>query len=212
MPNNEEILKSIHQTVEQNIKSYGHLFNERFNWSLLDSIRDEICTCLITGCSQASITLTNHLLEKSLKIFLFHVEPTSQNYTDAEEIEKHFKEMNRIYGGKDLSDTINNCCSKGLITREQKNILHGYRDQFRNAFGHAEPNKIFGQTEKEVIVFNPFIHSKVPEPVKVKVADFPFLHDHQQKEIAEENCGKYFEYVDRLIKSVLPKLFKMPSY
>src|SRR5437868_15550916 len=113
MTDNEEISKSIQQTVEQNIKTYGHFVSEPFNWSLLDSVRDEICTCLITGCSQAAITLTNHLLEKSLKVFLFHVEPTSQNYTDAEEIEKHFNEMNRIYGGKDLSDTINNCYSKG---------------------------------------------------------------------------------------------------
>lgn len=207
MTNREEFLALIQRTAERNIESYGHFVDEPFNWSLLNSIREEICKCLIVGCNQAAITLTNHLLEKSLKIFLFHVEPSSQNYTNTEEIERHFKKINRIHGGKDLSDTINNCCSKGLITKEQKNILHNYRDQFRNAFGHAEPNKTFGLAEKEVIIFNPLVHNRVPDPVKVKVADFPFLYDYKQKEIADQNSVQYFEYVDNLIKDVLPKLF-----
>ena len=38
------------------------------NFVELDSLRNEICYCLIIGINQASIALTNHLMEK----FLLH--------------------------------------------------------------------------------------------------------------------------------------------
>ena len=211
MTNNEKVFNHINQEVTENIGKYGQFIFEKFNWPLLDSVRDEICECLIIGCSQAAITLTNHLLEKSLKMFLFHVEPSTQDYTEAKEIEAHFNKMNELHGNKDLHDTINNCCSKGLISKEEKLQLHIFREKFRNAFGHAQPDKTFGQSEKKVLVFNLMKNVEIPKPEVVKITDFPFLHDYKQKEIADTNCGEYFSYVDNLIKGVLPKLFKMPT-
>jgi hypothetical protein len=211
MTNNEKIFNHINQKTSENIDNYGHLIFEKFNWPILDSVRNEICECLIIGCSQAAITLTNHLLEKSLKMFLFHVKPSTQNYTDAKEIEAHFKKMNEMHGNKDLHDTINNCCTKGLISKDEKLQLHIFREKFRNAFGHAQPDKTFGQVEKKVLVFNPMKHVEIPKPEMVKISDFPFFHDYKQKEIADSNCGEYFCYVDSLIKRVLPNLFTMPA-
>lgn len=201
------LLQEHQQRFHSNFDSIADLITTPYNWSLLDAIRIEICDCILVSASQAAVTLTNHLLEKSLKALLMHNEPTDQNYTDGAQIEAHFENLNNQYGGMILQNTINACLAKGLITTEQVTNLHEFRKKFRNAFGHADPNKTFGETKKRIGIFNPIIHEKVKFS-EVKVANFPFLQDTTQKAIANNECVNYFRYVDNVIKEVMPKLFK----
>lgn len=144
-PSNMEQLEFLKQDLEhrvtQNFDKVQDLITSPYNWPLLDSIRHEICNCILVDCSQAAVTLTNHLLEKSLKAVLMHNEPSNQNYTDAREIEEHFENMNNQYGSIVLHQTIDTCKDKNLISDEQAQVLHKFRDKFRNAFGHADPKK-----------------------------------------------------------------------
>jgi hypothetical protein len=135
-----------------------------------------------------------------------HNEPSNQNYTDPDKIEEHFENMNTLYGSKDLFISINACKKRNLITKGQAQVLHDFRVKFRNAFGHADPTKIFGETRKEIRIFNPLVHNQF-QRAEVKVANFPFLQDTTQKEIADEECVNYFKYVDTIIREVIPKLF-----
>jgi hypothetical protein len=201
-------IESIKSTISKNFKIYNYLIQHKYGWPILDPIREEICVCILTGSNQAVITLTNHLLEKSLKFFLIQTEQFQVNTepTCAKDYETHFRQANFKYGKLDLNDTINRCCTKGLITKEQKKSLHLLRDEFRNAFGHAESDKTFEESTISVILFNPFINQEVPEPAAVKCADFPFIQGHKQKDIANKKAIPYFEYIDNLIKDVLPKL------
>jgi hypothetical protein len=197
----------ITQRVQRNFEKITDIINAPYNWPLLDSIRNEICDCILVDSTQAAVTLTNHLLEKSLKALLMHSEPSNQNYTDAAEIEAHFENLNNQYGGMMLNRTIDTCAEKGLITAEQASKLHDFRGKFRNAFGHADPQKTFGERKKRVGIFNPYVHNEV-QAAEVKVANFPFLQDTTQKQIADSEGVDYFRYVDGVIKDVMPKLFR----
>ncbi|MCB0508950.1 MAG: hypothetical protein KDD21_11690, partial [Bacteroidetes bacterium] len=156
--------------------------------------------------TQAAVTLTNHLLEKSLKAVLIFNEPNNQNYTDISQIENHFENMNNLHGNKLLYETITACQAKKLISDEQAEKLNEYRQNLRNAFSHADSNKTFGETKKIVGIFNPFVHNEI-QSKEVKVANFPFLQDTTQKQIADKECVTYFKYVDSVIKSITPNLF-----
>ena len=202
-----QISKDYNERVNKNFEAIADLVTTPYNWQLLDAIRQEICDCILIGASQAAVTLTNHLLEKSLKALLMHNEPNNQNYTDTTEIEAHFENLNNLYGGEILNNTINACVDKGLISSEQGQNLHEFKKKFRNAFGHADPKKIFGDTKKRVGIYNPFVHKEF-KFTEVKVANFPFLQDTTQKEIANSECVNYFRYVDYVIKDVMPKLFR----
>ena len=201
------LTNDITQRVQQNIGKIADIISVPYNWPLLDAIRHEICDCILVGSTQAAVTLTNHLLEKALKALLMHSEPSNQNYTDAAEIEAHFENLNNQYGGMVLQKTIDACANKGLIKEEQATTLHDFRNKFRNAFGHADPKKTFGETKKKVGIFNPFVHTEV-QVSEVKVANFPFLQDTTQKQIADNDGTDYFRYVDSVIKDVMPKLFR----
>ncbi len=72
---------------------------------------------------------------------------------------------------------------------------------------HADPKKTFGETTKRVGIYNPFVHEEL-KFTEVKVANFPFLQDTTQKEIANSECETYFRFVDGVIKDVMPKLFR----
>ena len=79
---------------------------------------------ILIDSSQAAVTLTNHLLEKSLKAVLMHNEPSNQNYTDAAEIEQHFENMNNQFGSIVLHKTITACHEKILlVTSKPKNCM-----------------------------------------------------------------------------------------
>jgi hypothetical protein len=101
----------------------------------------EINLCLIFECYLASITLTNHTLEKLLKLSLV--------YNDMGIIRRHlnqpdfYKNSHEKYQSSDLSKTINLTCSSGLITKEQKKYLENeVLEQLRNGFSHSDPKKI----------------------------------------------------------------------
>ncbi len=202
-----QITKEYHERVNKNFEAIADLITTPYNWSLLDAIKLEICDCILIGASQAAVTLTNHLLEKSLKALLKYNEPNNQNYTDTAEIEAHFENLNNLYGGEILNNTIYACVEKELISDEQGQKLHEFRKKFRNAFGHADPKKTFGETKKRVGIYNPFVHKEF-KFTDVKVANFPFLQYTTQKEIANSECVNYFRFVDGVIKDVMPKLFR----
>ncbi len=204
----EQIKQNVSNRVSNNFDKVADILNSPYNWSLLDSLRLEVAYCILVDSTQDAVTLTNHLLEKTLKAVFMHGEPSTQNYTNAGSIQQHFAQLNKKYANMNLSTTINECFNKGLINEEQKNTLHKFRKDFRNAFGHANPVQIFGDKKKTVGIFNPFVHTKVKFS-EVKVANFPFLQNTTQKQICDKEGIEYFRRVDSLIREILPKIFNM---
>jgi hypothetical protein len=62
-----QFIDELNQTIAPNYQITKEIFNREYGYPELDPLRDEICKCLICGLYQAAITLTNHLLESSLK-------------------------------------------------------------------------------------------------------------------------------------------------
>src|SRR5690606_15873944 len=110
----EQILKNI----DANWPKMEELNSQWYAWPLLDNIRSEIFYTFLIGCSQAAVTLTNHLLEKALKSILMQTEPNNQNFTDPVKIQEHYAELNRKYQSINLVDLIQVFFDKGFIDED----------------------------------------------------------------------------------------------
>lgn len=162
-----------------------------------DQLREEICKCITFGLFQASITLTNHLLEVMLKDALMF------NYCGVTQVSginmlNMFKESIEKFDRLDLSETINRSCTAGLITKKEKAQLHIYREEFRNGYGHAEKKKIFGEDPIN-IAYGTIDGSKPTELGTISASAFFLMHGHMQKEKAASDAIPYFIYVDDIL-------------
>ena len=182
----------------------------------LDPLRHEGCLCLMFGLNQSAITLTNHMLEKLLKTALIHQYSLQQEDHDnppdppsADAMADYLAEGKAMYANNDLSTNINAACSRGLVTKEEKRELHEIRDRLRNAFGHADPDKTFGDSEVDVQALRFSDDGRVILGAKEspKVADFLIPAGIIQVQIANQIGPEYFLYVDGLARRIFDKLY-----
>jgi hypothetical protein len=151
------ILEERQRLMLQNYLLVRESYRTEYNFPELDPVRHEVALCLIFGLPQAAITLTNHLLESLLKFALIY-DHTIKNQPNTEPPTKAsiralrdwLRPAKELYMDKDLSFTIDRACSLGLITKKQKKRLHEFRQNFRNAFSHADKDKTFGDVVTEV--------------------------------------------------------------
>lgn len=112
--NNDRInsfIKDLNNDIFSNYLKIPTIFNWEYGYPELDPLRDEICKCLICGLYQASITLTNHLLESSLKKCLA-IKYSIDNKNNNSELEYVFKEGIAMYDTCKLNKTINKACTR----------------------------------------------------------------------------------------------------
>lgn len=173
----------------------------------LEMLRVEACFCIIQGHWQGAVCLTNILLEAFLKLALV--------YSNIEEPEEHAQPLSRLmnslsdsvakYMRKELNDTINVACTQGLITKEAKKTLHQYRERFRNAFFHADMQKMFG--DQTAPVTGADFATRGIEHDDVAIRSLPLLLGEALWQNAKANAIPYFKQVDALIRKTLPKVF-----
>lgn len=63
----EQFVNELNVSINGNYELIKNNFNIEYGHPELDPLRSEICKCIICDLHQAAITLTNHLLESSLK-------------------------------------------------------------------------------------------------------------------------------------------------
>ncbi len=192
------------------------IYETHYNMPELDPLRHEIALCIMFGLHQAAITLTNHLIEWFVKLMLIYKESSEKNKTDGDSkkivksIEGHFKESIDNYIDKDMSQTIAKAKSVGIFTKEQWKVLDEIRENYRNAFGHADSKKIFKDTEINLTGLstddNKFL---VEEPISTKIANMPIIQGLLKIKFAEAHSIEYFSFIDNLIRETLPKV--LPS-
>ncbi len=137
--------------LKANYSDVSNIYNNHYEWPELDPLRHEICLCYMFGFYQAVMTLTNHFLESMLKYALIINHPVKSRPENSKGAINYFinryKEGRDKYGNTDLGQNINAACTQRLITKEEKKQLHIIREQFRNAYGHADKKKTFGNVE-----------------------------------------------------------------
>lgn len=182
--------------------------------SKYDSLRDEICKCITFKCFQASITLTNHLLELFLKDSLIFNECGTAKVDNPQVFDIYGQAVEK-FDGLDLNDTINRARTADIITRDEKKKLHEFRERLRNAYSHAEKKKLFSGKDPVNFVTGKFDGS-APSPVKtVPASDFFLAHGLMQEAMASNDAIPYFLYVDEILvreeKKRHPEILERPE-
>lgn len=136
-----------------NNKDYWILFaikKERLDLlNSLNPIIHQICDCLIINANIAAITLTNFLIERTLKLGIIIKEGNGKTYENDAPIDCVFKDEINNFDDKEMEQTINKTKTIGLITKDESKILKRFKSKFRNPFSHANFQKILdGSTTK----------------------------------------------------------------
>lgn len=209
------IIRERQTTIGKNYLRVRGCYLTEYGLPELDPLRYEITLCLTFGLYQAAITLTNHLLESLLKYALIY-HHALQKQPKRQRIEGHavealiewLSEGKNLYADKNLDDNINRACTLGLITKEQKNKLHDIQQTFRNAYGHADKGKTFGEATVPVEAVH-FTGERVVRDGKkeVRLADLLIFQGIFQVIYAEKDAVPYYLYIDSLARQIIAKLF-----
>jgi len=191
----KDIKNGLLNHLDNNYKKIAPYYNQKpvlFKELILNTF--EINRCLIIGASMASITLTNYLLERLLKTALMADEnkflPIEAPW------EENLKKTHLKYIDIDIYKAINLCCSKGLISKAQKNKLHIFRNQYRNGFSHSSSDLILNDVE-------------IPYPLNDIRYEIRMSPDFQALELynfAKSNALPYYDYVFHLIFDIENRL------
>lgn len=213
----ENFIEELNANIRNNYDTVADVFENEYGWPEVDSVRSEICKCLICGLYQAAITLANHLLESVLKKALI-IDESAKNKTEQSDITNVFDDATEKYANKNLDFTINQACRKGLINKEEKNILHGFREQYRNAFSHADPQKTFSGISIPATIFttkdldNPeefFKKAFTNKPnVTLSAENNVIIQGLVQRIKAKQEAVHYFLAIDGIIRNLYLKLFE----
>lgn len=209
-------ISELNTNIRKNYNTIAEAFENEYGWPEVDSVRSEVCKCLICGLYQAAITLANHLLESVLKKALI-IDESAKNKTEQSDITNVFDDATEKYANKNLDFTINQACRKGLINKEEKNILHGFREQYRNAFSHADPQKTFSGISIPATIFTTKDLDNSEEFFKKAFANKPnvtlsaennvIIQGLVQRIKAEQEAVHYFLAIDG-IRNLYLKLFE----
>ncbi|MDR1896579.1 MAG: hypothetical protein LBR10_07305 [Prevotellaceae bacterium] len=208
-------VEELNQTMVLQYKTIEILFENQYGYPELDPVRAEICKCLVCGLNQAAITLTNHLLEMSLKTCLIFKYSKKNKGTNTDVFD-WFDEGVKKYDSIDLGQSINAACSVGLLTKPQKLRLYDFREQFRNAFSHGSLEKTFGDITAPVKVITTKDFNSIEELGKiafdrnkdksVKLTKLPMFRGIAQAMFAQQNSIPYFMEIDKIIRTMLSNL------
>jgi hypothetical protein len=196
--------------LNKNFSDFEKYFNPKIEiFFELKTLIYEINYCIILEFYRASITLTNHLLERLLKLALIYNEigigpiPTDQWNSIFEKPHKKFSSI-------DLSNSIELCKKFGLISDHEKQFLFGtIRELMRNGFSHADSSKILASLPDNSRAFTASLHDPTNlKEVSLNQKIIPFLQELQMENFAKETAKDYFDFVFNLLFMIEKKIIK----
>jgi hypothetical protein len=200
--------KAFMDNLNKNFQSRSKCFEfEFYVFSELEGTVFEINKCLILEFYRASITLTNNLLERLLKLSLIYDE-AGIGPKPVEDWSSTFEEPNKKYSSIPLGNSIEKCRKLDLITEEEKVFLFDtIRELMRNGFSHADSSKILNGIPDESTMFQcSFSNPTEIKPVTLNQKTIPFIQAIHIENFAKENAANYFDYVYDLIKKIDKRL------
>jgi len=216
----EELYSELNETIRNllsliKIEDYieiRDIYRSPYKSPELQTIKYQICNCIIMGFYISAITLTNHLLEKFLKISLIY----NDGKKDKGDLDKPFSltqsiaRSNKKYDDKILYDNIISAFEEKLIDETQKQTLIKMKDFFRNPYSHSDRGKMYGGSTvgitevrgiEEVMKILEGKEEELPKKQEklenLPFADFKFIHD-----FASDDCIPYLLELDKIIRCV----------
>lgn len=201
----KEIFNNAFKTsLNKNFDKFSKYFEfEFYVYPELGTLIFEINKCLILEFNNAAITLTNHILERVLKLALIHNE-TGIGPIPTELWDSIYSEPNRKYSSINLGNSIEKCKKVGLITDTEKDILFNtIRNIMRNGFSHSDPTLILDSLPDE----STFYQGSFSNPTELKKINLnqktiPIFQSIQMESFAKENSLQYFDFVFTLMKKI----------
>lgn len=145
------------------------------------------------------------------------IDESAKNKTEQNDITNVFDDATKKYANKNLDFTINQACRKGLVTKEEKELLHKFREQYRNAFSHADPQKSFSGISTLATILTTKDLDNPEEFIKKAFADKPNVTLSAENNViiqgliqsikAEQEAVSYFLTIDGIIRNLCSKLF-----
>ena len=186
--------------TDENYDTFHYLY-ERFQFhppnSHFNSIRHEIKDCLSFGLNQAAITLTNHYLERFLKVSLIHKE-IGMKMTDMKVYNERAIAATKKFGGIVLGESITKAYQMKIISESEKEQLTLLKNTFRNPFSHYDIDRTFGKEKTNLKKFSILEPTKEIESITMDISNFIPFHDMKQSAFAKETAFAYFVYIDDL--------------
>lgn len=223
----EEDLKNFNNLMKEHFKkNFSGAFNKYFdsNYNKIEKYIDydiklfkELETtfvqqykCLITESYIASITLTNHILERLLKLALIKNHVGLKPSKDMQTFATIYDEPHRLYSDKPLAQSIDHCKKESLITKTQRDFLYDYiKDTIRNGFSHSDTDKIFKGTPDESIIYHQNLTKPIdPKPMSLNMKLIPEIQSLNLFDFAKDSAHTYFAYVFELMKHIEDVLIK----
>jgi hypothetical protein len=202
--------KAFRENLNKNFKSRSKYFDfEYYVFCELGGTVFEINKCLILEFYRASITLTNNLLERLLKLSLIYFE-TGIGPKPVEDWSSIFEEPNKKYSSISLGNSIEKCRKLDLITDKEKGFLFDtIRELMRNGFSHADSTKILNGIPDEASFFQgSFSNPTEIKHITLNQKTIPFIQAIHIENFAKENAVRYFDYVYELIKKIDQRLIE----
>lgn len=106
----------------------------------------EITHCIMFDLNQASICLTNHLLERVMKLSLIKYELENLNINDPIYKDKQISAYKK-YDDMLLWKTLSSAYENNIIINEEYNMLLKFKDKYRNPFSHANVSKLIPEQQ-----------------------------------------------------------------
>jgi len=149
----------------ENLDEFQKYFDYEYNvFFELKTTVVEVSHCLMLEFYKSSITLTNHLLERLLKLALINKE-VGIGAIPIDQWNEVFKEANRKYGSLVLGGSIDQCKKQNLINQDERDFLFDrIREQLRNGFGHGDNSKVLCDLPEEMVGF----HGSFSKPYELR--------------------------------------------
>jgi hypothetical protein len=201
----KSFVDSMNKNFERRSKFFQLQNYEQF--TLLDSLVFEINKCLILEFYRASITLTNHFLERLLKIALIYDE-TEIGSVPIEKWDYVFNKSTEKYDVKSLANTIEQCKKCKLINESERDYLFNtIRELMRNGFSHADSSKVLIDISEQ----NTFFHGKLNSsqkinPIQMNQKKIPVFQSILMENFAKVKAEPYFDYIFELSRKIEKRL------
>jgi len=207
-----EIVNGVLMSVNlDRYESIRDLYDIDIRYPELQTIYYEILQCITFGFYLAAITLTNHLLEQILKKLLTYHDSKSQVRNTGEDFEfvNEIKRSADKYRENNLGKNIELAFKAGLITSLEKKILNEVKDDFRNAYSHAETGKLY---KDEIAVIeeikdpNILLEGRSGPKSEEFQKNLPMFEFYFIRKHAEQNCIPYIRNLITIILSSMQRL------
>jgi len=194
----QDFVNSLQNKVEKNfetLESYQTV--EPINLFELSFPMHQIYMCLMLDLFIPSVTMTNHVLERLLKLAIISKLSRNQDETESEKIHDKFDCL-------PLAKIIEAAEEETVIDNEERIFLmKTVKDCLRNGFSHAETGKILQDIPDKMQMFKfSFSDPTKMEPVIVSRKVITGIGQQQINDFAEQIAFVYYKFIFELFHKI----------